>query len=409
MIFILHDGDIFCYTPAIMDGLSPKILVVFSNIDPTHRLMLEGILRYVREKCAPMWQVQLELKDIYRRNSSEIVSGGFSGIIAAVINPADRQKYFKTKLPTVLFEPTFERMDSAKRPSNNVTFFNDHAAEGRAAAEYFLDRGYRSFAYVGTAVPVAWSVARQRGYTARLRKSGLKPITYPNPTGPAATDLTLETPLLARWLRRLPRGTAIFAAHDLRAQQLETAARKASVRIPEDVALLGVDDDRLLCETASPPISSIPVYATETGWRFAEAMHGLLNGEKPTPIVRTCHTRVITRLSTDSFALDDPVVAKALAYAESHLSESLHVEALAKAANCSARTLQAKVMRVLGRTVKDQLAYLRRREALKLLRETSTPVADIARICGYCSASHLGTAIRRATGKKPLAIRRGSV
>lgn len=391
-----------------MNKSVPKILVVFSNFDRTHRLMLEGVLEYVRSHCTPTWQVQLELRDISRSISYETVSGGFSGIIAAVLNPSDRRKYFRTGLPTVLFEPTLDRMDPDKRPSNNITFFNDHAAEGRTAAEYFLERGYRSFAFVGTPVPAAWSVARGRGFAARLSKAGFSPIVYREPTGAAATDFTLETPILARWLKRLPRATAVLAAHDQRAQQIETAARRSSVRIPDDIALLGVDDDTLLCETASPPISSIPVYAPETGRRFAEAMHALLEGRNPAHVVRTCHMRVVTRLSTDAFALDDPVVSKALAWAQAHIADRPGVDALAQAANCSVRTLELKFARTLNRTVRDELAYLRRREAVKLLKETSMPVAEIARICGYCGSSHLGICLKKATGLKPLAIRKSA-
>ena len=391
-----------------MDKQPPKILVVFSNIDTTHRLMLEGILRYVREKCVPAWQVQLDLRDISRRNLSDIVSGGFAGIVAAVMNPADRRKYLRTGLPTVLYEPTFGRMEGERRPDSNVTFFNDHAAEGRAAAEYFLERGFSSFAYVGTATPAAWSTERRAGYAARLRKAGIHPRVYAGPNRVAAADFTKETPLLAKWLRSLPRGTALFAAHDLRARQVEIAAQKAGIRIPDDIVLLGVDDDTLICETASPPISSIQVHAEETGWRFAEAMHSLLKGERTTPVVRTCHTQVKTRQSTNAFALDDPVVAKAVAYAEANLSGPLPLHRLALAANCSVRTLQMKMMHVLGRTVRDEISFLRCREAMKLLSETSVPVSEVARECGYCSTSHLGTHLKRTTGKSPLELRKTS-
>ena len=385
-----------------------KILVVFSNIDVSHRKMLAGILRYAREKCVPPWEVQLDLRDLGRRNPAELRSGGFSGIIAAVINPDDRRKYFATGLPTVLFEPTFARMAHARRPDNNVTFFNDHEAEGRAAADYFLARGYRSFAFVGTARPVVWSDARRRGFAARLRKEGLRPILYRTPAGKAQDDFTLESRHLERWLRRLPHGTAVFAAHDVRAQQVTTAARRAGVSLPEDIALLGVDDDELICATAAPTISSVHVPSEEEGWRFAKTMAELLAGRRPAPIVRTCHTRVITRLSTDAFAHADPFVTKAVAYAEKHLGESLHGETLAAAANCSLRTLQLRFLKTLGHTIKDELAFLRLNAAAKFLRETDLPIAEIARRCGYCSPSHLGTRARKALGLSPKAVRADS-
>ncbi|MBR2837640.1 MAG: substrate-binding domain-containing protein [Kiritimatiellae bacterium] len=387
---------------------APKVLVVFSNIDVSHRKMLSGILHYAREKCTPPWEVQLDLHDLGRRSSTEVRAGGFSGIIAAVINPADRRKYFRTGLPTVLFEPTLSRMDRTKRPANNITFFNDHAAEGRAAAEYFIARGYKSFAYVGTAAPLAWSDARRRGYAATLRLHGIKPSVFRSDCTDRPNDFIGESRALKLWLRRLPAKTAVFAAHDERARQVAIAARRAGVRIPDDIALLGVDDDELLCTTSAPPISSIHVPSEEEGWRFAQAMSALLAGRNPTPVCRTCHTRVITRLSTDSFALSDPIVTKAVSYAEKHLSEPLRGERLARAANCSLRTLQLKVLKTLGRTVKEEIAFLRQSTAQKLLRETSMPVAEIASACGFCSSSHLATHIRRATGLNPLSLRKSA-
>lgn len=386
-------------------GEVSKILVVFSKADVTHRRMLEGILGYARDNCPAAWEIQLDLRDIFRRNTAEIKAGGFSGIIAAVANPADRKRYFASGLPTVLFEPTLARMDHARRPANNVTFFNDHAAEGRTAAEYYLARGYSSFAYVGTPVKAVWSDARRRGFAARLKKDGMHPMVYTPPSGKASTDFTLEAPRLARWLKRLPSPTALFVAHDERAQQVAAVALRAGIDIPGDLALLGVDDDELLCTTASPQLSSIPVNAEETGRRIAERMHELLRGSNSAPVVRTCHTRVIARASTDADSLTDPFVSKAVSYAEKNLSKPLRAEDLAVAANCSLRTLQTKMLRTLHRTPKEELAFLRRSEAVKLLRETRLSVSEIAVRCGYCSASHLGTHLRRSLGQTPRACR----
>ena len=388
------------------DKHTPRILVVFSNIDVSHRKMLAGILHYAREQCDPPWEIQLDLRDIYRRSSFELRTGGFSGIIAAIANPADRRKYFATGLPTVLFEPTFANMDTAKRPSNNVTFFNDHGAEGRAAAEYFIERGYRSFAYVGTTEPRAWSDARRRGFAAKLRMAGFNPAIYRFPDDKVKGDFTKESRFLERWLKRLPRKTALFAVHDERAQQVTIAARRAGIRIPDDIAVLGVDDDELICSTAAPSLSSIHVPSEEEGRRFAKAMAGLLAGRNPMPVFRTCHTRITTRLSTDSFSLPDPIVTKAVSFAEKHLSGPLRGEMLAAAANCSLRTLQLKILKTLGRTIKEEITFLRRDTAMKLIKETDMPIAEIAGACGFCSPSHLGLHVRKATGQSPLAIRK---
>jgi LacI family transcriptional regulator len=389
-----------------MERYCRKILVIFSKTDVTHRQMLKGILEFARGKCLPPWEVQLDQRNIYRRSAGELKNGGFSGIIAAVGNSSDRRRYLDTGLPTVLFEPTLAGLHHYRRRERNVTVFNDHAAEGRAAAEYYLKRGYKSFAYVGTAKTTVWSRERQRGFAARLEKDGMSAAVYPEPEQRDAADFIAEAPKLSRWLKRLPKATALFAAHDERALQVLSAAARAGISIPQQLAILGVDDDELICTTASPPLSSIPVNAEETGWRIAKTMHDLLENRNPEPVIRTCHTRVTTRQSTDAFALTDPFVARALAFALKNLDKPIGVKEMADAANCSRRTLQMKMLSALHLTPQEELSRLRREHAAKLLKETALPIAEVARLTGYCSPSHMNTQLKRHLGLGSSAVRK---
>ena len=382
------------------------ILVAFSKFDLTHRQMMEGILKYAHENCASTWRPQLELRDFSQRNLTELKEGGFDGIIAAVINPADRRRYLAANIPVVLYEPTLAKWDRSLRPEHAVTFFNDHAAEGRTAAEYFIERGYSHFAYVGTPEPIAWSEARRKGFISTLSKNGFSCRVFQLREQASRRNFMFESGQLAKWLSKLPPKTALFAVHDERAQQIVSLADKAGISIPDRIAVLGVDDDELLCTTASPPISSIPVRAAETGYRFAKALDDLFHGRHQDSVVRTCHTRVITRRSTDVSLIDDPFVARAVAYMRQHLSESIGGQQLAAAANCSLRTIQIRMLSALGRTPKEQFAFLRRTEAVSLLANTSMSVNQIARACGFCGSSHLGLHLKRHFGLAPLAMRR---
>ena len=383
------------------------ILVAFSKFDLTHRQMMEGILKYAHENCASTWRPQLELRGFPRRNLTELKEGGFDGIIAAVINPADRRRYLAANIPVVLYEPTLAKWDRSQRPDHSVTFFNDHAAEGRTAAEYFIERGYSHFAYVGTPEPIAWREARRKGFVSTLSKNGFSCRVFQLREQTSHRNFMFESGQLAKWLSKLPPQTALFAVHDERAQQVVSLADKAGISIPDRIAVLGVDDDELLCTTASPPISSIPVRAAETGYRFAKALDDLFHGRQQDSVVRTCHTRVITRRSTDVSLIEDPFVSRAVAYMRQHLNESIGGQQLAYAANCSLRTLQIRMLAALGRTPKEQFAFLRRTEAVSLLTNTSISVNQIARTCGFCGSSHLGIHLKRHLGLTPLAIRRG--
>ena len=382
------------------------ILVAFSKFDHTHRQMLGGILKYAHENCASAWRTRLELGNVSRSNLPELLKDGFDGIIVAIVNPADRRRYLSAGIPIVLYEPTMAKWDKIPRPDGSVTFFNDHTAEGRTAAEYFLERGYRRFAYVGTAEPVAWSEARRRGFVSTLSKKGFKCKVFPHSGAKSPCSPVQEAVRLSRWLEKLPPGTALFAVHDERAQQIISLANRAGVSIPDRIAVLGVDDDELLCTTASPTLSSIPVNAAETGYRFAKALDDLLHGRHHDPVVRTCHTRVLTRQSTDISQIEDPFVSRAVAYMRRHLGDSVGGASIAAAARCSLRTLQMRMLAALGRTPKEQFAFLRRTEAVSLLANTSMSVDQIARACGFCGSSHLGLHLKRHLGVKPLDVRR---
>ncbi len=366
-----------------------KVLVMLSNASVTHRDHLRGILEYVRENIFPPWDVQLGLSDIDEGYPQSLSRQGYDGIIAAVHRADDRRKVFASGIPAVLFEPTLFSPARRTRPANTVTFFNDHEAEGRTAADYFLERGYRSFAYVGTASRTAWSEARRKGFASRLSKSGFVPIVYAPPPPIERKDFAREAKRLVAWLKGLAPRTAVFVAHDERAREVVLAAKRARRTIPGDLAILGVDDDELLCSTASPPLSSIAVDARETGARFAYALDALLKGRFHEPIVRTCHTQVVTRRSTDAFSLDDPFLSRALSYAAANLATRPRLDELAAAAHCSKRTLQLRARAILGHSLKDEITALQLREACRRLATRHAAPEEIARETGFCNASHL--------------------
>lgn len=397
-----------CYNTRMAGMVQTKrILVVFSKFDFTHRQMLGGILKYAHDNCASNWTTQLELRDMSRRGATALRDGRFDGIIVAIVNPADRRKYLTAGVPVVLYEPTLAKWDRTPCPPNAITFFNDHMAEGRTAAEYFIGRGYRNFAYVGTPEPVAWSEARHKGFVSTLNKRGMKCKVFPTTNTKQHNWSAQETSRLSKWLSKLPPRTALFAVHDERAQQILSIANMAGLSIPDRIAVLGVDDDELLCTTASPTLSSIPVNAEDTGYRFAQALDSLLHGRHHDPVIRTCHTRVITRQSTDFSVIDDPFVSRAVAYMRQHLHDSIGGEQIAAAAHCSVRTLQLRMLAAVGRSPKDEFAFLRRTEAMSLLANTTMSVDQVARACGFCNSSHLGLHLKRHLGIKPLDVRKG--
>lgn len=385
---------------------SEKILVVLPTVALNHRRNLEGFLHYAHEKCTPAWQYHLELGDLAQQGLKNIGKWGCTGIVAVTNGDAERRRYLATGLPAVLIDPTITSAAKAKVPDNVVIFFNDHEAEGVTAAEYFLKRGYTSFAYVGTPNPVPWSTARGRGFAKRLARDGFRVRSYPAVPPAMRDDFSQESERLATWLARLPNRTAVFVVHDRRAQQVIATAVNAGLDVPRQLAVLGVDDDRLICENTTPAISSIPVHPEEVGRQYAEALHELLKGQRPSRYVRTRHTEVVTRASTDTNAISDPFVSRAMRAIEGDLGSDLGLGRLAAIAGCSRRTLQLRFRRTLGCTLSEAIAAARLAAARQMLDNTDRSVEEIARTCGFCTVSHLGQRLRETTGLGPRDFRK---
>lgn len=383
------------YNSSMAKNDKPKrVLVVLANTKVNHRLYLEGILSYAKDHTFPRWQVILGLRNLNKAMEINPALHGFDAVIAAVHNPADRAFYYETGLPTVLFEPTIKGTAIPRPPGNVVLFLNDHSAEGRVAAEYFLSRGYSSFAFVGTPEATAWSDSRLEGYRALLAHNGFPVKVYGPPPKREQSNFMLEAPRLVRFLSSLPPGTAVFAAHDERALQILSCARIANLPVPERFSVLGVDNDALLCTTALPPISSIEVEAKENGYRFAKALDDLISNRPTESIVRTSHTHIVTRRSTDAFALADVFLSRALAYYAANLAARPHIGDLAHEAKCSIRTLQLKALKILGHPLKDELKRIQTNEARRRLATATATPATIARECGFCSTGHMNRRLR---------------
>ena len=377
-----------------------RILVVIPTSTLTQRQLLEGLLKYAHESAADSWQFHLALHDLNRQHLKDLKSWNCCGIIAYILNDRERRDFIATGIPSVFIEPTLSR-PLPNMPRNVVTFINEHAEEGRTAARYFIERRYRSFAYIGTAKPTFWSEERRKGFCEQLAKGGFTPSIYPSPPPDEQNDFALEAQRLARWLKSLSRPTAIFCVHDRRAQQVIATAASTGLRVPEDVAVLGVDNDELLCEMTVPAISSIPVNDHARGQAVGEAMDRLLSRQSVKRVHITRHDSVITRTSTDAQAISDPFVSRAIMHVRAHLSDRPTLPELAKIAGCSKTVLNIHARRALGHTITEEISRLQLSAAIERLANTSRSVDEIAIECGFCSASHLGMRMKAATGNSP--------
>lgn len=381
-----------------MDIQQPKrILVTIPGISLFQRQILEGILEY-RSDEQPC-QYIVDVGDLLQQRLRNFNHWKIDGMIALVLDDDHRKRIIATGLPCVLLEPCLKRRPSWL-PRNAVSFINDFRREGELVAEYFLKRGYQSIAYVDDSVPTFWGTERGHAIKAALKKAGIEPLFYPGCPQSERGDFPREAGRLAAWLGTLPKPTAVYCVHDHRAQQVVCAAGDAGLRIPQDLAVLGIDNDELICNMTVPKLSSIDTGIRKCGTRAAQAITKLLAHR---PVKReqiSSMATIVTRASTDSDSYDDPLVTRTMGFARAH-NGLISVPELATLAGCSKSELNKRFRRVLGMSVGDKLRRDRLDQAISLLKTTDRTVEEIAILCGFRGASHLGLRLRTTFNHTP--------
>ncbi len=275
----------------------------------------------------------------------------------------------------------------------------DEPAIAGLAARHFLDRGLRRFAFVGWEREAFWERARREGFISAVGHAEVY-------RWPRAREWPREQRHLARWLAALPRPSGVFASNDERGRQVLEAARLARLRVPEDLAVLGVDDDEVLCELAVPSLSSIALDTRTIGYEGAALLDRLMSGRRPGRPVLVGPLGIVARRSTEVLAIDDPAVVSALQLLRRNVHRPLRVADLLRAAGVSRRTLEVRFREALGRTPHQELLRTRLERVSDLLVRTDWPLKRVASACGFTYAEQMHAAFRRALRTTPARFRR---
>jgi LacI family transcriptional regulator len=324
------------------------------------------------------------------------------GIIAQLATPEFARRVLELRKPVVDLAYTLPKLDVPVVDA-------DHVAVGRMGAEHFLDRGFTQFGFFGSG-RAPYSRQREAGFRQRLAEAGFRLSTCHAdylPRLPLGSSWTKVERQVRQWLRRLPKPVAVLACNDLPAHDLSVVCRRLGLRVPDDVALLGVDNDELECRLAAPPISSIEIPAQRIGYEAARLLDQLIRGRRPASrALFLPPIRVVTRQSTDTLATSDPVVGAALSYIRQHATSGITVDGVVRQIDASRRELERHFRRVLGRSVLTEIRRVRVERAKELLATTDLAMPAIARRCGFSTPQRLAIVFRQVTGVVPTAFRR---
>jgi len=362
----------------------PHVALIVESSIAYGRGVLRGIARYLREHGP--WSIFLEQRELGAALPDWIGRWDGDGIITR----SDDPRLARTGLPTV---GLFDRVESrAAFPM----VLNDNVAVGRLAAQHLRDRGFRHLAYYGVRGE-HWSEERLRG----VREFGDPAVHASGGRWEAQQER------LRKWLGALPRPLGLVAANDIHGLQALDACRRGGLAVPEEVAVVGADDDAELCELSDPPLSSVSFNPERAGYEAAALLDRLMKGRKgPREPLRVAPLGVAARHSTDILAIGDPYVAKALHYIRRHALEGITVRSILEEVPLSRRALEHRFRKLLGRTPKAEIQRLRIERVKVLLATTDLPIRRISDQLGFHQPAYLSSLFRKATGRTPASFRR---
>ena len=378
-----------------------QVALILDVTRPYDRQVAAGIARYVREVAH--WGLYAEDDPLAKMPDLRIWRG--DGIIANLDDPKVQRAVRGLRLPVVGIGGAAEHPDQV-RCAAYVTA--DNPAIARLAAEHLIERGFRHFAYVGLPHQPRkpWVRLRARAFAEHLRRHGFSCAQFRGSLSTARRWEPLQDEMTA-WLGGQPTPLAVLACNDGRARHVMEAARRIGRRIPEDLAVLGVDDDAMICELADPPLSSVLQGTDQIGYTAARLLDQLMARRRIRQRwVAVPPIRISARRSTDVLAVQDPDVAAAMREIRRQIGDRPRVSQLARQLHLSINTLTRRFDRALGRGVQQEIQRVRAAAARELLLSGNLPQKQIARRVGYSSVQHMSAAFSRQLGATPGALRR---
>ena len=376
---------------------TPQVAVLLPTSVKVCRDMRRGILQYVH-RHGP-WGLHILEGRQGEQKLIRMKEWGCTGIIGRLYTPELVEAALQTDVPIIIMDPAPELIAAGQPLARHSIVRSDTAAVGAMAARFFLERKFVHFAYVGEVHGLEWSVKRGQAFADTLAQQGFSCAIYGMLPKAEQEDAGIERDRLCAWLKALPKPVALLAAMDNRGRQILDACSWAHISVPRDVAVLSVDNDEDLCETTTPPMSSILLDAERACYEAAHHLDGLTRRTtRKRRVIIYGPSHVVARHSTETTQINDIVVIQALEFIALNACSGIGVPDVVRHICASRRLAEQRFRQELGRTILDEIRHVRLERVCKPLKDTNLPIGEIARTCGFDSESHLGTVFRKQFG-----------
>ena len=376
----------------------PRVAVLVDTATTWGRQIHRGIHRYDL-KHGP-WHIFLEARGAEER--LRVPTGWKAdGVIARIGRLEMAEELKALNIPVV-------NVSGIQLPGVDFpTVTTDLEVAARMAAQHFLERGFRHFAYFSL-TGLAYVATHQEGFIQAVREAGCDFASFKaKPVSGAEPDWNLDLVALGSWLRSLPKPVALLTWNASSAREVTYACDLAKILIPEEVAVLSHSDDELLCDVLFIPVSGLQAPSEQIGHEAARLLDELMLGHPaPTAAIKLKPLSIVTRRSTDTLAIQDRALARALSFIRENAAQRIEVTGVSRHTGVSRRALEQRFMQVLRRTPASEIRRVHLERTKRLLEETYLPIPDVAESAGYGSPEYMAGIFRTELGTTPLKYRK---
>lgn len=369
----------------------PSVALLIETSNAFSRELLRGIRDWMRD-MGP-WTIHFSEFGRGGRPPAWLQRWRGDGLVARIESREIWEAAQRTGAPVV-------NVSATDLPIPYPTVISASAKIATLAARHLLDRGLRSFGYCGDA-RFSWSQRHGFHFESAIRRAGHPCASFPSRVSDSK-DWARERRKLKSWLERLPKPAGVMTCYDIRGQQVLEVCREIGLRSPEDVAVIGQHNDEVLCDLCDPPLTSVIPGARNAGYEAASTLDRMMRGEPVAPeVVEIDPIGIATRLSTDTIAVEDPHLRKAIQHIRNHYREPINVAELVEISGLSRTLLERRFRARFGVSPYEHILATRLTEADRLIQSTSMPIASIADHLGFSSPEYFNAVYKRRRGEAP--------
>ena len=381
----------------------PKIRKVILLITPSReftRGLLRGIAKYSRIQGLWAFYRPLEYREPKGKERLLPLMKTWDPDGILMREPHKIEEIIEMGVPTISCPYT-----RAKIPGI-ANIMTDHISVGKMGAEHLLKRGFQRFAYCGFD-DWWWSRKRGESYGKTVIEAGYSTYFYKQSKAKTKRTWDKELPIIADWLLKLPKPIGLMACNDDRGEWVIEACKIAGLSVPDEIAIIGVDNDQLICDLCNPPLSSIVLNVEKAGYEAAALLDKMMAGEKTNNSeIHIQPTHVAVRQSTDTLAIDDSDVVAAIRFIRQHSKDIIQVNDVRNVVTLSRRVLEKRFRSILGHSIHDEIRRVRVEQIIQMLVETEMSISEIALVLGFPDVAHVSRYFSKEKGMSPLTYRK---